>query len=56
VAEVVVSDRSLTRPPQVARWPARALMVATRVEPDLAARLEKYGVPYTRVVESPLAA
>ncbi len=28
--------------------------MATRVEPDLAARLEKYGVPYARTIESPL--
>ena len=53
IAEVTVTDRSLSgrlKSPEA----GKSLMVATRVEPDLAARLEKYGVPYTRVVESPL--
>ncbi len=30
----------------------KTAIAATRVEPDVAARLEKYGVPYRRVVES----
>ena len=30
----------------------KTTMVAVRVEPDLAARLEKFGVPYARVVEN----
>jgi len=53
IAEVTVTDRSLSgrlKSPEA----GKSLMVATRVEPDLAARLEKYGVPYTRVVENPL--
>jgi cell division protease FtsH len=29
----------------------KSLLVATRVEPDLAARLDKYGVPCARVVD-----
>ncbi|WP_298833306.1 ATP-dependent zinc metalloprotease FtsH [uncultured Piscinibacter sp.] len=53
IAEVTVSDRSITgtlKSPEN----GKTTLVATRVEPDLAARLEKYDVPYTRVVESPL--
>ena len=53
IAEVTVSDRSVTgtlKSPEN----GKTTLVATRVEPDLAARLEKYDVPYTRVVESPL--
>jgi cell division protease FtsH len=51
VAEVVVSDRSMTgrlKSPDG----GKSVLITTRVEPDLAARLEKYNVPYTRVVES----
>ena len=53
IAEVTVTDRSLSGRLKAPEG-GKSLMVATRVEPDLAARLEKYGVPYTRVVESPL--
>ncbi|HPU54346.1 MAG TPA: ATP-dependent zinc metalloprotease FtsH, partial [Burkholderiaceae bacterium] len=51
IAEVVVSDRTITgrlKSPDG----GKSVLIATRVEPDLAARLEKYNVPYTRVVES----
>ena len=53
IAEVTVTDRSLSGRLKAPEG-GKSLMVATRVEPDLAARLEKYGVPYTRVVESTL--
>ena len=51
VAEVVVSERTMTgrlKSPDG----GKSVLITTRVEPDLAARLEKYNVPYTRVVES----
>jgi len=51
IAEVVVSDRTITGRLKQADGRTTTL-VATRVEPDVAARLEKYGVPYTRVIES----
>jgi hypothetical protein len=35
-----------------ARTGGKTVIVATRVEPDLAARLSQYDVPYTRVIES----
>jgi cell division protease FtsH len=53
IADVTVSERSV-----VGRLKApdgtKTSLVAVRVEPDLAARLEKFDVPYTRVVESTL--
>ncbi len=54
VAELQVSDRLLTgrlKQPDG----RKTTIVAARVEPELAARLEKYGVPYTRVYESGFA-
>jgi cell division protease FtsH len=53
IAQVTVSDRTIVGQLKAADGNKTAL-VATRVEPDLAARLEKYNVPYTRVVESTL--
>lgn len=49
VAEVTITDQAITGRLKVADG-TRTLLVATRVEPELAARLEKFGVPYTRVV------
>ena len=53
IADVTVSERSV-----IGRLKApdgdKTSLVAVRVEPDLAARLEKFDVPYTRVVESTL--
>ena len=52
VAEVLVSDRTVTgrlKPPDSR---GKTTIVATRVEPDLADRLSKYDVPYARVLES----
>jgi cell division protease FtsH len=53
IAEVTVSDRTITgrlKEPDG----RKTTLVATRVEPDLAQRLDKYQVPYTRVVENTL--
>ncbi|WP_097344780.1 ATP-dependent metallopeptidase FtsH/Yme1/Tma family protein [Escherichia coli] len=52
VAEVLVSDRTVTgRLKSPDSW-GKTTIVATRVEPDLADRLSKYDVPYVRVLES----
>jgi cell division protease FtsH len=53
IAEVTVNDRTITGRLKVAEGP-KTVLVAARVEPDLAARLEKFQVPYTRVVENTL--
>ncbi|TCS70534.1 membrane protease FtsH catalytic subunit [Sulfuritortus calidifontis] len=52
VAEVLVSDRVLTGKLKAPDAKGKTVIVANRVEPDLAARLSQYGVPYTRQVES----
>ncbi|OZA29153.1 MAG: cell division protein FtsH [Hydrogenophilales bacterium 17-61-9] len=52
VAEVLVSDKTLTGKLKSPDAKGKTLIVATRVEPDLAARLSQYGVPYARVIES----
>ena len=44
--EVTITDQAITGRLKVADG-TRTLLVATRVEPELAARLEKFGVPYT---------
>jgi cell division protease FtsH len=53
IAEVMVNDLTITGRLVTAQGP-KTVLVAARVEPDLAARLEKYKVPYTRVVENTL--
>ena len=53
VSEVVVTDRNISGKLKSPDG-RKTTLVANRVEPDLAARLEKYGVPYTRVVENTL--
>lgn len=53
IAEVTVAERTLTGRLKTADG-KKTVLVAARVEPDLAARLEKYNVPYTRVVENTL--
>lgn len=53
IAEVTVSDRAIIGQLKSADG-NKTTLVATRVEPDLAARLEKYNVPYSRVVENTL--
>jgi len=51
IDEVTISDRTIT-----GRLKApdgrKTTLVATRVEPELAQRLEKFGVRYTRVVDN----
>jgi cell division protease FtsH len=51
VAEVVITDRSITgrlKEPDG----GKTAIAAARVEPELAARLDEYGVPYRRVIEN----
>jgi len=52
VAEVLVSDKTITGKLKSPDAKGKTVIVATRVEPDLAARLSQYEVPYARVVES----
>ena len=51
IAEVTVNDRTMTGRLIVADG-QKTVLVAARVEPDLAERLDKYNVQYTRVVEN----
>ena len=51
IADVTISDRRLTGRLKQADG-RKTTLVATRVEPDVAARLEKFHVPYTRVVDN----
>ena len=51
IAEVTVAERTLTGRLKTADG-KKTRLVAARVEPELAARLEKYNVPYTRVIEN----
>ena len=51
IASVTVTERTITGQLKAAEG-GKSLLVATRVEPALAARLEKFEVPYTQVVES----
>jgi cell division protease FtsH len=53
VDEVTISERTLTGHLKTPDG-RRTTLVATRVEPELAARLEKYGVRYSRVVDNTL--
>jgi cell division protease FtsH len=51
IDDVTISDQAI-----IGRLKApegrKTTLVASRVEPDLAARLERYGVPYSRIVEN----
>jgi cell division protease FtsH len=51
VAEVVVGETTITGKLKSPDG-GKTTIIANRVEPDLAERLSKYDVPYTRVVES----
>ncbi len=53
IASVTVSDRMISGRLKTADG-NKTTLVAARVEPDLAARLENFHVPYTRVVENTL--
>jgi len=52
VAEVQVSEHKITGKLKSPDAKGKTLIVATRVEPDLAARLSEFQVPYSRVIES----
>jgi cell division protease FtsH len=52
VAEVIVGERTITGRLKSPEPGGKTTIVANRVEPDLADRLSKYDVKYTRVVES----
>ena len=54
VAEVTIGDTTVTGRLKEPGANGKTSIVAVRVEPALAGRLEKYEVPYTRVVESTL--
>jgi cell division protease FtsH len=53
IADVTISDRRITGRLRSTEG-RKTTLVATRVEPELAARLEKFNVPYTRVVDNTL--
>jgi len=53
IAEVTVGDRQVVGRLKQAEG-GKQIVVANRVEPDIAARIAKYGVPYTRSYESTL--
>jgi cell division protease FtsH len=53
IAEVTVGDRQVIGKLKKTE-DGKAIVVANRVEPDLAERIAKYGVPYTRNYESTL--
>src|SRR5262245_54948783 len=52
IAEVVVSDNRITGKLRNAEKNGKKVAVANLVQPDLAERLSKFGVSYTRVNES----
>uniref|UniRef100_UPI0035B2E252 ATP-dependent zinc metalloprotease FtsH n=1 Tax=Ideonella dechloratans TaxID=36863 RepID=UPI0035B2E252 len=53
IAEVQVTDRQLTGKLKTPQG-SKLLLVTNRVEPDIAERLDRYQVPYSRVIESTL--
>ena len=53
IDEVSISDRTITGRLKTPDG-RKTTLVATRVEPELAARLEKFGVRYTRVLDNTL--
>lgn len=52
VTEVVIGDTTVTGKLKSPEAGGKSVIVANRVEPDLAERLSRYNVPYTRAVES----
>lgn len=54
VADVSIGNTTITGRLKEPGANGKKVIVAVRVEPDLAGRLEKYDVPYTRTVESTL--
>ena len=53
IAEVTIGDRQVIGKLRKAEG-GKQIVVANRVEPDLAERISRYGVPYTRSYESTL--
>ena len=53
IADVTISDRRITGRLRQANG-RKTTLVVTRVEPDVAQRLEKFNLPYTRVVDNTL--
>ena len=51
IADVSVTDRTIIGRLKTAEG-NKTTLVSARVEPDLAARLDRYNVPYTRIVEN----
>lgn len=54
VAEVTVGERTVTGRLKTPDAHGKTVLVANRVDPDTAERLSRFGVPYSRVVESTL--
>ncbi len=52
LSDVTIGDRTITGKLKEPDPSGKTMIVATRVEPELATQLSKYGVPFTRVVES----
>ncbi|MCZ2291037.1 MAG: ATP-dependent zinc metalloprotease FtsH [Burkholderiales bacterium] len=52
VSEIIVGDTTITGKLKSPDPGGKTVIVANRVDPELAERLSKYDVPYTRVVES----
>ena len=52
IAEVIISNASLTGRLATPGADGKTALVTNRVEPDLAAQLARYDVPYSRVIES----
>ncbi|MGB5097594.1 MAG: ATP-dependent zinc metalloprotease FtsH [Porticoccaceae bacterium] len=52
IVEVTIADRTLTGRLAAPDSKGKKALVATRVEPDLVERLDRYKVPYSRVIES----
>jgi len=53
IADVTVADNTIVGRLKTAEG-SKTTLIAARVEPELAARLDKYNVPYTRIVENTL--
>jgi cell division protease FtsH len=54
VAEIILGETTITGKLKSPDASGKTMIVANRVEPDLAQRLTPYNVPFTRVVESTL--
>ncbi len=52
ITEILIGDKVITGKLKEGDSSGKSTIAASRVEPDLAERLGRFGVPYTRVVES----